>query len=149
MKKGRSRVFLICIKVSNIFIFLYFKNIFYLFHTNNLIIRSETESLMPLSKVAEGYPQTYGSDTYTQLFMYVNLNGLEFCKIEYDNIIMLNNYLIELQRSTGLYSKIKFSIYTLDGITIEFNRLNDDVYIYDEFANDRAWGETIQEFIKR
>lgn len=102
-----------------------------------------------LSNVTDGYPQTHSGSTYTQLSIHVNTNSLQFCKTEYDNIVMLNNYLIELQHSTELYSQIGLYIYTLDGVTLEFNRLDDTVYVYDEHSTGKAWGETINEFIKR
>lgn len=107
-----------------------------------ITVTDEKDLYNQLSKANDGEP-------FTRLYIYVNMNSLEFCKKEYDNIKMVNDYLIELERSTELYSHIGLSIYTLDGVMFEFNRLNDTVYIYDSYSSGKAWGETIEEFIQR
>ena len=111
------------------------------------LINSAQELTIILSRVTDGYPEKHTGFTYTRLYMDVNINGLEFCKNEYDNILMIDNYLRELESNSELYSRIGFSIHSLDDILIEFNRL-DSVRIYDEFATGKAWGETIEEFIQ-
>lgn len=120
--------------------------------SNNIINKYETPTTIYslqdlkkiLNKVPEGYPQTYNKNNYTNLYMYVNMNSLEFCKKEYNNIIMINNYLRQLEKAGYL----GFSIYTSDKVMLEFNKLN-TVHIYDEFTTGKAWGETIEEFIQR
>ena len=101
-----------------------------------------------LSKVRDGYPEKHQGWNYTGLYVYVNMNSFEFCQQEYDNIKMLNNYLIQLEETNELYDRVGLGIYTLDNVYIEFNRL-DAVRIYDKFATGKAWGETIEEFIQR
>ena len=80
--------------------------------------------------------------------MYINMDSFEFCKTEYDNIKAVNDYIVELEKSSELYSHIGFLIYTKDRVTLEFDRL-DAVRIYDRFATGKAWGETIEEFVQR
>lgn len=102
-----------------------------------------------LNKVQSEYSPNNYEGAYTRLLVHVNVNSLEFCKTEYNNILMLNNYLIELEQSTELYSQIGLLVYTRDNVQLNFNRLDNNVYIYDEFANDKVWGEPINEFVKR
>lgn len=102
-----------------------------------------------LSKVTDGYPSTHTGSTYTSLFIYINMNCLEFCKKEYSNIMMINDLLIELTRDNMIYSHIQLTIVTKDKINIEFDTIDNAVRIYDRYESGMAWGETIEEFIKR
>ena len=87
-------------------------------------------------------------EPFTSIYMYVDMNCFDFCKTEYDNIKMINDYIVELEKNSDFYGHVGFLICTLDGITLEFNRL-DAVRVYDSFSSGKAWGETIEEFIQR
>ena len=114
-----------------------------------IAINSTQELKSILSKVSEGYPQNHDGNINTKLYLDVDMNSLEFCKTEYNNLVMLNNYLSELQLSTELYGKIGLSIYTADGVTLKFYGFNGAVHIFDRPATDKVWGESIQRFIER
>lgn len=113
-------------------------------HNENILpitVNSKEDIYNTLSDSNDGEP-------FTSIYMYVDMNCFEFCKAEYDNIKMINDYIVELEESTNFYGHVGFLIYTLDGITLEFNRL-DSVRIYDKFLTGKAWGEKIEEFIQR
>lgn len=112
------------------------------------IIDSKQDLYNMLSKVVEGYPTAYTGTPYTSLHIFINMDCFEFCKKEYDNIKMINDYLAELKILNMTYCGINLAIYTKDNIMLEFDKI-DAVRIYDNYEYGKAWGESIEEFINR
>ena len=124
----------------------YSEKVSFSYDTNNeslspIAVTSKEDIYNQLSNCNDGEP-------FTAICMYINMDSFEFCKTEYDNIKAVNDYIVELEKSSELYSHIGFLIYTKDRVTLEFDRL-DAVRIYDRFATGKAWGETIEEFVQR
>lgn len=101
------------------------------------IITSEQDLYDLLSESHDGTPNT-------SLDMYVNMNSLEFCKKEYNNIKAINQFLSKLDRNNALYGHMGLSIYTLDNARLKFSE-SGDVHVY----HSKTGEETIEKFIQR
>lgn len=93
----------------------------------------------------ENTTPNYFDTMYDKVNIYINENIFDYSKSNYKIIDELNDKFIELKDNYYFSVILKFN----NNAHIELDRLDGKAYVYDKFGNNYAWGETLDDFIKR
>lgn len=83
----------------------------------------------------------------SDFYVYINDNIYEFSKNNFNTLKNLNSKIISLKENKQHYFSVEL-IFN-NSAKLELDRLNGEVYIYDMYGNDKAWGERLDDFVKR
>lgn len=82
---------------------------------------------------------------YENIYITINEDIFEFSKNNYSTIKKINSEIVKLKNKYYFSMAILFN----NNAKIEFDRLNNEPYVYDEFGNNKAWGEKVDDFVMR
>lgn len=82
---------------------------------------------------------------FEKIYITINEDIFEYSKNNYSTIKKINSEIVELKRKYYFSMIILFN----NNATIEFDRLDEEPYVYDQFANYKAWGEKFDDFVMR
>ena len=82
---------------------------------------------------------------YENIYINVNEDIFDFSKNNYYTIKKINSEIVKLKNKYYFSMAILFN----NNAKIEFDRLDEEPYVYDQFANNKAWGEKFDDFVMR
>ena len=82
---------------------------------------------------------------FDDLNIYINQNILEYSKLNYNKINEINDKLISEKNTYSLSITLIFN----NKSSIESDKFDGKAYVYEKYGSNQAWGETLEEFIKR
>ena len=87
----------------------------------------------------------YFDSMFDDLNIYINQNILEYSKLNYNKINEINDKLISEKNTYSLSITLIFN----NKSSIELDKFDGKAYVYEKYGSNQAWGETLEEFIKR
>ena len=113
-------------------------------NTSDKLIAIDTKLM--LTDILSTFEDDYILDSnHVDMYIHVNEDIYEYSKNNYSIINNLNSQFVSLRKSYYFNMAIIFN----DNAIIRLARLNNEAYVYDKFANGKAWGEKLDDFIKR
>ena len=111
-------------------------------------ITSKSQLRNVLSDFSDEDIFNYGvfSETFSEN-IYININEdiFEFSKNNYSTIKKINSEIVKLKDKYYFSMAILFN----NNAKIEFDRLDEEAYVYNKFGNNKAWGEKFDDFVMR